>query len=44
MKWILFSKSSAFGDHSNFVESKKDNVKLGIMMVREKICFEDKIF
>ena len=26
LKWILFSKSSAFGDHSNFVGSKKDNV------------------
>lgn len=22
---------------------RRDNVKLGIMMVREKICFEDKI-
>jgi hypothetical protein len=44
LKWILFSKSSAFGHHSNFVGGKKDSMKLGIMMVREQICFEDKIF
>ena len=34
----------AFGHHSNLVGGRKDNVKLGIMMVREQICFEDMMF